>query len=175
MATKTADSRLKRRFDKWDVNGNGTLERADFEREADKIVRLFGNAPDSAEALQMTDALTGMFDKLARQANVSSGGSLSEQQFNEIAGTWIEQGEPALSEALRPLVAGVFGLCDRNSDGKLQGEEFATWLAAIGKDKAAAQETFQQVDKDGSGELSFDEVLGTVVEFHLGLNDAELL
>lgn len=41
MATKQ-ENRLEERFRLWDSNGNGTIERADFEREADDIIARLG-------------------------------------------------------------------------------------------------------------------------------------
>ncbi|MER7082000.1 Ca2+-binding protein, EF-hand superfamily [Saccharopolyspora kobensis] len=171
MANAIATERLRKRFAKWDADGSGSLERSDFEQEAAEIAQAFGKSATSPQARALTDAFTSMFEQVAKGA-----GSLSEEQFIAAAGPLVEAGaESKFDQVLGPVVKGVVGLCDQNNDGQINGEEFATWLIAVGVDESKTATLFEQVDKDGNGELSVDELLAVVRDFHYGKSDVELL
>ena len=176
MDATIANERLRKRFAKWDVDGSGSLERADFEKEAMQIARSFGKDPEGPEARELRDAFVGMFTHLAEQAGIPADGSLSEDQFVEAAGKLVGEGaEASFNRVLGPVMRGIVGLCDKNADGQINGEEFATWLTAIGVDRSQAGDAFQKVDTNGNGELSVDELLAAVRAFHFGELDVELL
>ncbi|GGL61481.1 hypothetical protein GCM10010129_01310 [Streptomyces fumigatiscleroticus] len=171
MTTAIANERLRKRFQKWDTNGNGSLERSDFEGEAAKITEAFGADSGSPEAQALNDAFQGLFDYI-------SGGSeeVSENQFMNVTGDLIfQQGEATFNRALGPVIQALIGLCDKNDDGLINGDEFVSWLKAVGVDPGRAQELFGQVDADNNGELSTDELLAAVREYHFGRLDVELL
>lgn len=176
MTAAIANDRLRKRFAQWDSDGTGTLERTDFEKEAVQIAQAFGKSPKDAEAKALRDALTGLFEHLAREAGISTTGSLSEDEFVRITEKLIfEDGESAFNDALGPVVRGIVGLCDKNADGQINATEFASWLTAVGVDRSQAAEAFVTLDTDASGELSVDELLAAVREFHFGRLDVELL
>ncbi|KAA0940029.1 EF-hand domain-containing protein [Streptomyces apricus] len=176
MSTEIANDRLKKRFEKWDTNGSGVLDRGDFEGEAAKIAESFGKSPDSPEVQALNGAFQGLFDHLAREAGASEQGSLSQDQFLGVTGNLIfSKGEADFNRALGPVVQALIGLCDQNADGKINSEEFASWLTAVGVEPSRAQGVFEQVDTNGNGELSQDELLAAVRDYHYGRLDVELL
>ena len=176
MTTAIAEERLRKRFAKWDADGSGSLERSDFAQEAEKIAQALGQSTSSPAAQQLRDAFTAMIDHLAEDAGVGPAGSLSEQDFTRVANKLMfEDGEAAFNGVLGPVMRGIVGLCDKNADGQINGEEFATWLTAIGVDRSQAGDAFQKVDTNGNGELSVDELLAAVRAFHFGELDVELL
>jgi Ca2+-binding EF-hand superfamily protein len=176
VTTAIANDRINKRFDKWDADGNGTLERGDFAEEAAKIAFNFGKTPDTPEARALGAAFDGLFDYLAREAGVGADGSISRDAFVDITGNLIFQaGEAAFNRALGPVVKAIVGLCDKNNDGLINSSEFASWLTAVGVPSDAAADAFSKVDADGDGELSLDELLGAVREYHFGRLEVELL
>ncbi|WP_243787943.1 EF-hand domain-containing protein [Saccharopolyspora gloriosae] len=176
MTAAIANDRLRKRFAKWDLDGSGRLERADFEKEAVQIAQAFGKDVESAEAQAVRDALTGLFEYLANAGGLTAGGALSEDEFLRITQKLIfEDGEAEFNKVLGPLVRSIIGLCDKNADGKIDAEEFASWLNAVGLDRAHAAQAFVDVDTDSNGELTADELLAAVREFHFGRLDVELL
>lgn len=176
MGRVVAQGRIKARFDRWDSDGSGDLERTDFEREADRIARAFGVDPATRSAVRLKAALVGLFELCADEAGVSLDGPITEVQFQKAAEDLIfEQGEAAFNRALRPVVQGVVRLCDRDGDGRLDRAEFACWLSALGMDEVKAAAAFERVDAGGRGTLSQNELLAAIRDYHYGLLDVELI
>jgi Ca2+-binding EF-hand superfamily protein len=173
MTTSIVDSRLKQRFQRWDVDGNGVLERSDFEQEAERIASAFGSSTRTEGGKPLLQAFRGLYDYLAQQAGSAR---ISEQQFMQATEKLIfQEGESGFNRLLRPTVQAIVGLADRNADGKISRDEFSVWLKAVGVPESKAKAGFDQIDTDGSGELSEEELLTAVRKFHFGELDVALL
>lgn len=147
LATKT-DSRLEQRFRLWDVDGNGVIERSDFEAEADGIVSRLG-----AEGTPKGDILKriymAMFERLAEAAGTPR---MTRETFLEVADREIiSRGDDGFSLVTPPTIQ------------------------AIGLTGAEAAQAFAELDTDGSGKLSTTELVDAVRDYHLGRNDIPLL
>ena len=176
MTTSISNGRLRQRFAKWDTDGSGGLERADFEQEAMRIATAFGAKPQSREAKTLRDAFRNLFDFHAREAGVPTSGAVSEDDFVRInEKLMFTDGEANFNRVLRPVMQALVGLCDRNTDGMISQEEFTAWLTGVGVDEAKARQAFIQIDSDNDGALSVDELLAAVRNFHYGKLDVPLL
>ncbi|WP_026403133.1 EF-hand domain-containing protein [Actinomadura rifamycini] len=171
MATKQ-ENRLEERFRLWDNNGNGTIERADFEREADEIIARLG-AQGTPAADELKDAYLGMFDRLSAAAG---SGTMSRHQFLEVAETEIiGKGDAGFAEVVKPTIQAIVKVLDKSGDGEVSPAEMHGWFAAIGLSPEVADTAFRQLDTDNSGKLSVDELVDAVRDYHLGRNDIPLL
>jgi Ca2+-binding EF-hand superfamily protein len=175
MTTTLANDRLKQRFEKWDADGNGALERSDFEREAAAIVKNFGTDLKSPAGQGLHKAFNDLFDYQARQAGVPPNGPISLSQFITVNEDLMRQGESNFDRMIRPIVKALIDLCDDNHDGKINQAEYAKWLKAVGVDASTVRSTFAQIDTDSDGELSLSELLAAVRKFHFGKLDVPLL
>lgn len=174
MTTAVAQDRLTQRFEKWDTNGDGVLELADFREEAHLIAEAFAKAESSPETRKLMAAFTGLFDYLTSQAGARD--SLSWDQFRVVMERLIfDEGETAFNEVMGPVVDGIIGMCDDNHDGNIDGDEFAIWLGALGVEREEARTAFTQIDSSGDGLLSTEELLAAVRNFHFGRLDIPLL
>lgn len=70
MTTSVQLDRIKTRFDSWDVNGDGRIDRADFDAESKRILRAFGEAPGSPRSRVLSDAYLGMWNFFAGKAGI---------------------------------------------------------------------------------------------------------
>nr|WP_042191104.1 EF-hand domain-containing protein [Kibdelosporangium sp. MJ126-NF4]CEL19845.1 Calerythrin (Calcium-binding protein) [Kibdelosporangium sp. MJ126-NF4]CTQ97069.1 Calerythrin (Calcium-binding protein) [Kibdelosporangium sp. MJ126-NF4] len=176
MTTAVKNERLRKRFAKWDVNGNGRIERSDYEAEANRIINAFGEDPASPQARAVTQAFVGMFEYLANKAGVGPNGSMNEDQFiGVIEAEIFQQGDAGFNRVVRPTIASIVGLCDTDGDGEVDQREFSRWLNAIGVEPSAAAEAFRTIDADNSGKLTVDELVHAVREYHMGRLDVPLL
>jgi Ca2+-binding EF-hand superfamily protein len=170
-ATKQV-TRLQERFRLWDNNGNGKIERADFESEADGIIAALG-AQGTSEAAELKRAYLGMFDHLAKAAGATR---MSQDQFVRAAEQEIiSKGDAGFSRVVRPTIEAIVNVLDRDSDGEIDRAEMQKWFAAIGLEGDVADKAFRELDTDGTGRLSIDELVDAVRDYHLGKNDIPLL
>jgi Ca2+-binding EF-hand superfamily protein len=174
MATPTiAQDRLEQRFKLWDTNGDGVIDRSDFEAEAQQIVRAFGEDENTPRAAQVVTAFRQMWDFLAGKIGTTS---LSLEQFKQVSlDQIISQGDAGFARVLRPTIQAIVTLCDIDGDGRIDPREFGNWLRAIGADPSRAAELFRRVDADGDGYLSVDELVRAVQAYHEGTLDVSLL
>ncbi|MFV2173560.1 EF-hand domain-containing protein [Actinomadura sp. LOL_016] len=171
MATKQ-ENRLEERFRLWDSNGNGTIERADFEREADDIIARLG-AQGTPAADELKDAYLGMFDTLSA---ASGSDKMSRPQFLEAAEKEIiGKGDEGFAAVVKPTIEAIVGILDKSGDGQVSPAEMHGWFAAIGLSPEVADDAFRQLDSDNSGKLSVTELVDAVRDYHLGRNDIPLL
>jgi Ca2+-binding EF-hand superfamily protein len=171
MATKQAD-RLKERFRLWDNNGNGTIERADFEQEADGIISGLG-AQGTPEAEELKQRYLAMFDDLAQAAGTTR---MSQDEFVQAAeSTIISNGDAGFDQVVRPTIQAIVNVLDRDGDGEIGPSEMQRWFAAIGLQGEVADQAFRDLDTNGSGRLSVHELVNAVRDYHLGKNDIPLL
>lgn len=168
MTIALVNERLSQRFRLWDTDGDGVLERSDLEQEATRIAGAFGKPAKSQEARALKDAFARLFDYHTREARVGSNDSITQDAFLRINEALIKQGPAAFKSVLGPVVTAVIGLCDKNADGRINQDEFRSWLNGIGVPDSESENIFQQLDTNRSGELSEDELLEAVRKFHFG-------
>jgi Ca2+-binding EF-hand superfamily protein len=173
MTTAVQNDRLRQRFQKWDVNRNGVVERSDYEAEAKRILQAFGEPPTSPKGRALMDAYLGMFDQMSRAVGAEE---IAEDQFVDyVESQMFEQGDAGFNRVLRPTITAIVNLCDTDGDGEVSPNEFSRWLKAVGVPESQAAQAFRQLDKDGSGNLSADELVEAVRDFHAGTLDVPLL
>lgn len=175
MTTTEQEQRLRRRFDLWDRDNNGRIERSDWEAETERLLHAFGESADSPKGRELTSAYLGMWDQLASQAGVKSGESLDFDQFKSVAAQQLEQGKAGFQQLLQPTIKAILNLCDTDGDGQVSIEEFQRWIKAADGDESRAAEAFRRIDTDGSGHLSVEELTTAVEQFHSGELDFSLL
>jgi Ca2+-binding EF-hand superfamily protein len=81
MTNATQTQRLRQRFELWDTDHDGIVQRADYEAEAVRTVRAFDESPDSTTGRQVISSYLGIWDYLAPKAGADAKGSLTADQF----------------------------------------------------------------------------------------------
>ncbi|MGH3863726.1 EF-hand domain-containing protein [Actinokineospora sp.] len=167
---------MKRRFELWDSNGDGTIDKSDYETEARRIVKAFGEQETSPKGRALLTAYLGMWDKLAAKAKVGAQGKVTLQQFTEVSTREVaEGGDEGFDRNLRPTIEAIVNMCDTDGDGEVNPAEFKRWMKAVGVDERQADSAFRQIDSNGNGHLTVEELVTAVRDYHQGVNDIPLL
>jgi Ca2+-binding EF-hand superfamily protein len=168
--------RLGQRFAKWDVNGDGIIDRRDFEAEAHRILKAFNESESTPKGKQVVAGFTGMFDYLADRAGQGAQGELTPEQFAAVAvQEVINRGDAGFATVVRPVIQAILSLADADGDGQVSPNEFRTWMKAIGVSESDAIESFKKIDVNGDGHLSIDELVIAVRKYHSGELNVPLL
>jgi len=174
MSTIVQD-RLERRFELWDTNHDGVIDRSDWEAEARSIVRGFGERENTPRAAALLSAYAHMWDYLAAQVGPHAT-SMSLEQFKQVSHEHIiSKGDAGFATVLRPTIQAIVNLCDTDGDGRVNQSEFKSWLKAIGADSEISAALFNRVDINRDGYLTVDELVRAVQDYHEGSLDVSLL
>ncbi|MFJ5927207.1 EF-hand domain-containing protein [Kitasatospora sp. NPDC092948] len=177
MTISVQADRTQKRFDLWDVNGDGQIDRDDWNAEATRILQAFGETSASPAGRALTEAYLGMWSFFAEKAGIDEhGGALTPEQFNHIAEEHVlENGGAGFGRIVKPTIQAMVELVDVDGDGQVNPAEFKTWLDAIGVEGIEPADAFRQIDANGDGQLSVDELVHAVRAYHVGELDVPLL
>lgn len=176
MSPTVQEERLQRRFELWDRDGDGRIDRGDWEHEARRILASFDESPTSDKGRALLDAYVGMWNYLAGHAQLGPNGSLDRQKFQDLADRQIlARGRSGFDEVVRPTITSILNLCDKDGDGQVSPKEFKLWIKATGADESTADTAFRAIDANNDGQLSVEELVQAVHKYHAGELDVALL
>ena len=167
--------RLQRHFESLDVDADGHLEPEEWEAPARRILEALGEPSTSPRAQVVIASYQKMWNYLAEQAGTGTS-TLTLGQFEQVIDSHIANPDDTdFSDVLRDAIKAVAGLFDRDAKGAVTPEGFTSWLRAVGADTSKAQETFRQIDVDDDGDLTVDELMQAVRDYHAGKLDVSVL
>jgi Ca2+-binding EF-hand superfamily protein len=175
MTNATQTKRLRQRFELWDTDHDGIVQRADYEAEAVRTVRAFDESPESATGRQVISSYLGIWDYLAPKAGGTKGSLTADQFVSVVENEVLSAGGAGFNKVLRSTIEAIVALCDTDGDSQINPREFRKWGKAIGLSQNEADEAFQKIDADHDGHLDIDELVDTVRDYHLGTSDVPLL
>lgn len=149
-----------------DVDGDGYFEMADVMAMAAKMVA-FQNVPfDSPEAQLLFQRFQEFMNNVARNLDVDGDGKITPEEWRKgMIGTF--GGNTALfDDWFRPLAEAIWGLCDRDGDGRVEAHEFLCFQRAVGTSPENRQKAFDQLDRNGDGSLSVEEILSAYRDYY---------
>ena len=120
--------------------------------------------------------LDGMVAHLAQEAGVGTGVPIGEDQFLRLTGDLLYRGgEAHFNRVLGPVLEAVVEMCGANADGRIDAEEFQSWLTGLGVDPTEAKDVAYRVPPDGDGEASPADLLAALRAHHFGRLETEPL
>ncbi|MGW8379017.1 EF-hand domain-containing protein [Streptomyces sp. ODS28] len=159
--------KLARRFATFDTDGDGYIDRADFQSACDRLGAAFALGADAPELKHLRELSDGVWQRLAQAADADADGriDLAEYQAAFAAGLLVT---PASFDAgYAPFLDAIMDIADTDQDGKLTRDEQVRWTGALmGLAEADAREVFGRLDRDADGLISRDEMLAAIREYY---------
>jgi Ca2+-binding EF-hand superfamily protein len=151
-------------FEVGDVDKNGVLEQADFERVSDNLARASGFATGSPEHQSLRAAYLAGWAQVQTYAKQYSD-RVTPSEWLEARAALIN--DPALYPRFKQSTVDVFfKMFDANRDGAISCEEFSLFFKGYEIDDAQAEEAFRQMDTNGDGRITREEMFELVEQFH---------
>jgi len=172
--TPASHERLRTLFESLDVDADGRLEREEWEAPARRILQALGEPRTSPKAQAVMTSYQRMWDYLATEAGADSS-TLTLGQFQQVIDDHVVNPDDGFSDVLRDAISAVAELFERDAKGAVTEEGFTSWLRAVGADASKAPEAFRQIDEDHDGDLTVDELMQAIREYHAGQLDVSLL
>lgn len=158
------------RFDLLDSSGDGRLARDDYDAFALRLARSLGHAPRSPKAAAVRDGYRRLWNAVRTAADADDDGSVSAAEYRAWAATEaMRDGDRSgFATAVRPLSEAVIALVDEDADRTLDRSELDRLLTACRVAPETAAATSAQLDANGDGRVSADEIVEAVRGFCIG-------
>lgn len=154
-------------FTLYDADGNGTVERRDFDRVIERWTARCGAEPGSPEHERASRTILGIWE-FVRTLGGPEDESVTLADWLATAEHVVGAKDDAemVEQAYRQPARMLFSVMDRDADGRVTEAEYADYLAAYGVEGDDAREAFAHLDRDGDGFITADEWVENVVEFY---------
>ncbi|MVU76239.1 calcium-binding protein [Nocardia sp. ET3-3] len=159
--------KLTRRFQTFDFDGNGRIERADFESSAARLAEEFGHGPDSPARKQLLELSLGLWEHLVSVADTDGDGSIDLGEYQRAFADGLLVTEQSFEQGYRPFLEAIMDIADTDGDGKLDVNEHIRWTAALMHlPEADARDIHRRLDTDGDGRITTDDLLHAIHDFY---------
>jgi juvenile hormone diol kinase len=165
MLTDLQKQKLTRYFGVYDVDDNGAISLADFERVMENVRVLHDVGGSSSIHQRLRDAYLLRWSALAASADKDRDGNVDLQE-------WLAYWDGVLGDEARYLVEIVsvtellFEVFDTDEDGVLGADEFCNFYGVYGLKSALARRVFLDLDADGDGGVTREEVVAMAHQFY---------
>jgi Ca2+-binding EF-hand superfamily protein len=162
--------KLEKKFHVFDANGNGYLEKADFDIIVEHLAAAAKVAPGSPYHRQLTERYAQYWDHLQRFADVNRDGHVTLEEwtdYHEAALEFEQELRNAKVDGFTRQVADlIFDTVDRDGDGSVTREDYGVFCSGFQIGGAQCDEAFRHLDLNGDGRITRDEIEKAVDEFH---------
>ncbi len=162
MSQELIVRKFKHMFQRFDVDGSGSVNRSDFEKAPAWIAGRLGEPLGSPVHRKLQSAYDMVWGLIAGM-DANGDGDLTETEW--LTG-W---SQAAASGEIKQVISNaadlVFECVDTSGDGEIGVDEYSRWLCAHGATEADAAVAFPKLDHSGDGSVSKAEMRQNVLEF----------
>lgn len=166
-ATDLRRRKLTRYFEVHDLDGDGRIELADFDRVAENLRTRRGLPADAPAVAALRSAYRGFWSTLQAAADTDGDGGVDLEE-------WLAHWDRVLADDRRyqaevaEVLHRLFALFDQDRTAAIEADEFCDFHAAHGLSPAFARSVFMDLDDDGDGAVDWTEFLEMAHAFYLG-------
>lgn len=148
-----------------DITGDGYLTADDYDAFGLRLVQAFGEALGSPRAIAVRAGYRALWRSMKARADTNKDGRISPEEFR----AWLETHTDTedFDRDIAPLAQAVIDLADTDRNGVLDRTELMALLIGCEQSPLEAAITFEQLDIDGSGTITTDELITAIRDFCL--------
>ena len=163
--TPFLDRKLSRRFETYDTDGDGYLDRGDFATAAAKMGAEFGLADDDPHYRRLMTLCVGLWEHLCVVSRAQI--KISEEQYKAAFAAGLLVTEESFDAGYVPFLEAIMAIADTDGDGLLTAEDHVRWtMSLMNLDKDVARHIHQRLDADGDGFIGKPELLAAIREYY---------
>lgn len=168
MLTDLQVSKLDRRFELLDVDGDGVISAADYDLAAGSVCTAFGHRPGSPAHDRVHMAYLTLWTRISERMDRHGTGRITRRQFIDAYADSIIRSDGGYEQTVAPVADTVMDVIDANGDGLLSLDELTRWFNAYGVCSDDAERIFRRLDIDGDGVLNRLEIQRAIDDFYRG-------
>jgi Ca2+-binding EF-hand superfamily protein len=166
MLTDFQRSKLDRRFELLDADGDGYIAASDYELAAAGVCRALDHAEGSPQHERIRLGYLNLWERLSRGIDQEGAQRITRAQFAAAFAQNIVEPEDGYDRALRPVVEDIIEVVDGGGRGVLEVERLAAWFNAYGVCIDDAERAFAALDRNGDGVMDPNEVHKAIQEYY---------
>ncbi|EYF03836.1 EF-hand domain-containing protein [Chondromyces apiculatus] len=157
------ERKLARRFRAHDHDGNGFLQRRDFELSAIRMCEEFGHGPESPARQRLVAISLGLWEHLKKVADSDADDRISLAEYKAAFAAGMLETPESFSASYVPYINAVIDIADVDGDGKLTVSDETRWMGTLmNVPEQDARDGFHRIDKDGDGLITASDLVETI-------------
>ncbi len=163
--TPFLDKKLSRRFETYDTDGDGYLERSDFETAAARMGDEFGLPADDADRRQLAALCLALWDHLRTFAGADD--RMSEAEYKAAFAAGLLETESSFDAGYVPFLKVIVAIADTDGDGRLTADDHARWTGSLmNLPEGVARDIHARLDGDKDGFIDSADLLAAIREYY---------
>jgi len=144
-------------YQAFDVEKNGSLDKADLDKLARQITESQGHTPGSPLHTELQDKLTACWNQMVQSLDANKDARVSSDEFLKFADKIMRNPQGPEGQSIYSLSDVIFTMADQDGSGSVSQKEFVQCIRAYGVADAAAATAYRLIDGDKNGRISREE------------------
>ena len=167
MLSDLQTKKLTRYFQVYDIDDDGRIAAADFERIVENVRVLHGEGDGSAGFDSLKNAYMGLWERLRSSADGDGDDGVDLDEWLAYWQLALEDDERYEAE-VHMITDRLFSVFDLDEDDAIGKGEFADFYGVFGLAVSLAETIFVELDLDGDGVITRNELLDISRDFYRG-------
>ncbi|MEU0738307.1 EF-hand domain-containing protein [Streptomyces sp. NPDC006134] len=159
MDSSEYERRIADRFATFDQDGNGYIDREDFNGAAKALLQEFGMAARSDKGQALYGGAEAFWQGMAGMADRDGDQRITREEFVSGAVKRLRDNPDRFTEIARPFLHAALDVADTDGDGAVTVEDAVRVLVALGVPREAARPAAAALDADGDGTVTEPDVV----------------
>ncbi|MFI6095814.1 EF-hand domain-containing protein [Lentzea sp. NPDC051213] len=161
------DRKLSRRFETYDRDQDGYIDRSDFEQAASRTTAAFGLSDDDLRAKRFQEQLLGVWDHLSAVTDSNDDGRISLAEYKKGFARGVLGRPEAFDDVYVPYLDALMAVADHDGDGQLGVGDHVRWSRALmNVSEADARAVHARLDHDGDGLVGTEDLLAAIRAYY---------
>ncbi|MER7716915.1 EF-hand domain-containing protein [Streptomyces flaveolus] len=153
MVSSEYERRIAARFATFDQDGNGYIDRQDFNAAAKALLAEFAVAARSDRGQALYGGAEALWQGMAGIADRDGDQRITREEFVTAAVKRLRDNPDRFAEIARPFLHAALAVADADGDGAVTVADAARVLTALGVPEDTARSVAAALDADGDGKV----------------------
>ncbi|WP_405908019.1 EF-hand domain-containing protein [Streptomyces sp. NBC_00828] len=165
MANSEYERRIAARFSGFDQDGNGYIDREDFNAATKAVLAEFGTTARSDKGQALYVGAEAFWQGMAGIADRDGDQRITRQEFVNGAVKRLRDNPERFAEIARPFLHAALAVADTDGDGAATVDETARVLKALGAPEDVAAGAAGTLDADADGRIGEAEIVSAFARY----------